>query len=215
MIVGITASQRAPSIGSIAAGSLAGLDFINHLYWVGLTTYEASAIVDKPSQIIGGGLEVNPSLGPVAVIGDILAAFVSAAGLYGLVVEWDQTDGGGSDIVVVQNASSVAGGYSVGYIELWTDNPRTGVDLIDSEPSATQTESFFSGLPDNTSPMRAAYSRDVDRLSISVNGGAVVTSVIADEGIIPAAVTLGGGRNSVCATTDWSYQTSHSLPCPC
>ena len=192
MIYGVSAQPIAGSIiesGGTFPGSLAAADFVNGVYEIAGVSTTAAAIIDKPGQIDGSGLRIDAGANEaVAFIGDFLQAFADTLGFYTVVIEWDiDATGTTPDVLIVQEADIDFGDY----MELWSQNPRTSMFVIDSWDSG-EVDSEFSGLTDNANVMRLAYTRDTDRVSISINGASAVVNSYATTELLPASVTLGG-----------------------
>jgi hypothetical protein len=191
MIYGIYAGPP-PAAPGLGIEALASADFVNGIYSVAGVSVALGDIVDTPGAITASGLRIDSGAGNgIAIIGDFLQAFIDAAGLQTVVVEWSlDSDGQGPDIFVIQNSGSPNK-----YIWLYRISFSGDLSLEDRQ-GGTVVSTDFTGLPNVAGIMRAAYTRASDHAALSVDGATSVVNSYTTGAITPLTAYLGSGNDA-------------------
>ena len=193
MIYGIQAAQ--PDSGGVGGGNpypdaTAVMDFILGEYWMGGTEVTAASMVDKPELISASGLEINffaPN-GVVFIIGALRDLLFTAN--FSFVLEWSDDQVSGSRWVFQMDDSSTAGGADTFYV--FAD--ATMVGFYDQPDPGANRQAEKTGLASMPATRRLAATRTNAKISMSVNGTAVINDTVASSTPSLDVATLGGSH---------------------
>ena len=193
MIYGIQAAQ--PDSGGGVGGNpypdaLATADFVLGAYWMSGSQVTAASMIDKPDLISASGLQIQDLTtgGVVFIIGALRDLLFTAN--YTIVFEWSDTDTAGNRTPISIDESSTAGGTD----HLYVFCDATMVGFYDQPDPGANRQAEKTGLGSMPATRRIAATRTNAKISLSVDGTAVITDTVATSTPSLDVATLGGAH---------------------
>lgn len=183
MMLGVVAANGVPADAAVAAASL---NFAAGTYVVNGVSVAAADVVDQPGLITANGLEVpdNTASAVIDYINDVLALLV--AGEWTVVIEYESLwDTGTEVLLVVSNAGADQ------FLQLYRNEAPNPTRIGSTETGDTQYREAIDPTARISGIHRVALTTAASRLSISVNGGTVVSDTSAMDATFTRAV-IGG-----------------------
>ncbi|ESY82449.1 hypothetical protein X740_04430 [Mesorhizobium sp. LNHC221B00] len=173
---------------------LADADYINEVYELAGSPVAAASIIDKPARIGVSGLEIlNDDVdGVVAAIADYLALLLTLD--WTVVIEWDELTTDGATYLLY--LADVDDNHT---FRIERSTAFTGL-RVDAHEASFNTRNVEINTSHGPGVHKIAVTRTNDFLSISCDGSAVVTQVVAPISMNPMATASFGGD-----PTDQSY----------
>lgn len=170
-IIGIVAAQLLNSSieGGGGAGTLAEIDFINEVYTINGAPVAVGDIIDNPGAIDASGLLVPEFGTPIEMLGDLLALMLTAN--WTVVIEIDVISLTGQIWMMSLIEFPQDGAHD--FIQFGKLGPGNVLFVLDDTGPGATRQADWGAI--TTGVHKVAIAREDTRLSISVDGSAVVT----------------------------------------
>lgn len=189
-IAGITASQLLTVINGGGGGgglnALASIDFVNGVYTIDGASVAVGDIIDNPGAIDPSGLLVPEFGTPIEMLGDLLALMLTAN--WTIVFEFEIFSLTGQIWMLSLCEFPVDGTRDM--IQFWKMGPGNILQVFDDTgPGATREVNLAAAT---IGIHKVAIAREDNRLSASLDGGAVVTDTNNEPITSLTNATFGG-----------------------